>query len=215
MNGKLFVTIWNSTSDADAQCITNPVWLVPVQLFITHPNTCPIPAGQLKVSFKFGISMDTTQKVPCLNCVTDPSISSRPYFSNQPDFSSQPYYGAKAYIQPLDSSGNSASPITQLQADPGWLHNYLPGPSFPVINDASFAVSNAQQIACPGAYWDADEHRSIAEKGSYVVYVKDLRDMHGNPLNDVGKAFSVTASNAMARPALGIEERERKVHGNR
>jgi len=84
--------------------------------------------------------------------------------------------------------------VIQLQADPGWLHNYLAGPSFPVINDASFAVSNAQPIACPGAYWDTDEHRNVWGKRSYVVYVKDLRDMHGNPLNDVGQAFSVTVN---------------------
>ena len=57
----------------------------------------------------------------------------------------------------------------------------------------------------PRAYWDTDEHRSVVEKGSYVVYVKDLRDMHGNPLNDVGKAFSVTVSNAITLPVNWLQ----------
>jgi hypothetical protein len=92
--------------------------------------------------------------------------------------------GARACLRPLDSQGNSCDPEIELAPDPGWEEaNGVMG--------ARFSASNADSVRCPPADWDAGTHACIPGVRSFVVYLKHPADVHGNLLNDVGRAFAV------------------------
>jgi hypothetical protein len=54
---EVMALIMRGEATVDEQCITNPVWVVPVNIEIQHPEICPIPIGGLTATFHFPISM--------------------------------------------------------------------------------------------------------------------------------------------------------------
>jgi len=72
------------------QCITNPVWAVPVQIDVFRTGECPYEPGEIQVVFHFPISMTNTGE------------------------------RIIAFVRPLDGSGNSTDPEVPLRPSPGW-----------------------------------------------------------------------------------------------
>ena len=93
--------------------------------------------------------------------------------------------GARACIRPLDSYGNSTDPEVVLSPDPGWEDEEG-------VTRARFSATNADSIPLPPGDWDAGTHTSVSGIKSFVVYLQRPADVHGNVLNDVGRAFTVS-----------------------
>jgi hypothetical protein len=101
-------------------------------------------------------------------------------------FSMSAAAGTRAYLRPLDSLGNSTDPEIELAPDPGWeAENGVAG--------VRYTVTNADSVVSPAGDWDAGSHASVAGVKSCVVYLKGPADVHGNVLNDVGRAFAIPA----------------------
>ncbi len=96
----------------------------------------------------------------------------------------------RAYLRPLDAHGNSTDPEIELVPDPGW------GDEADTA-DARYTATNATDVAAPSGAWDAGVHASVAGARSFVVYLKGPADLHGNRLNDVGRAFTVACPGSL------------------
>jgi hypothetical protein len=94
--------------------------------------------------------------------------------------------GTRACLRPLDSRGNSTDPEIELAPDPGWEEENG-------VMHARFSATNADSVLSPPADWDAESHACIPGVKSFVVYLKSPADVHGNALNDVGRAFATPA----------------------
>jgi hypothetical protein len=99
--------------------------------------------------------------------------------------------GTVACLRPLDSRGNSTDPETELTPDPGW--GVEDG-----VGAASYSATNSGDVPLPPEAWDAGSHACVADRRSFVVYLKGPADLHGNVLNDVGRAFAIVS---VATPA--------------
>jgi hypothetical protein len=97
--------------------------------------------------------------------------------------------GTRAFLRPLDSRGNSTDPEIELVASPGWEAE-------DGVSTARYSVVNAADVPDPPEPWDADSHRSVAGIRSFVVYLQAPADVHGNRLNDVGRAFAYPTQEA-------------------
>lgn len=93
----------------------------------------------------------------------------------------------RAYLRPLDSLGNSTDPEIELAPAPGWEE--AGG-----VAGARYTVTNADSVVFPVGDWDAGSHLSVNGVKSFVVYLKGPADVHGNVLNDVGRAFAIPSS---------------------
>lgn len=91
--------------------------------------------------------------------------------------------GTRAFLRPLDSRGNSTDPEVELVASPGWEEENG-------VTCARYCAANAADIPEPPETWDAESHAAVAGVRSFVVYLKSPTDVHGNRLNDVGRAFA-------------------------
>lgn len=95
--------------------------------------------------------------------------------------------GTRAWLRPLDSLGNSTDPEMELAPDPGWEEE-------DGVSGARYTVSNADSVPFPAGDWDARSHAPVPGVKSFVVYLKGPADLHGNMLNDVGRAFAIASS---------------------
>ena len=91
----------------------------------------------------------------------------------------------RACLRPLDSQGNSTDPEIELVPDPGWEERNG-------VTGARYSATNADSVRLPPGDWDADSHACVPGAKSFVVYLKNPADLHGNVLNDVGRAFEIT-----------------------
>ena len=91
----------------------------------------------------------------------------------------------RACLRPLDSQGNSTDPEIELVPDPGWEERNG-------VTGARYSATNADSVRFPPGDWDADSHACVPGAKSFVVYLKNPADLHGNVLNDVGRAFEIT-----------------------
>ncbi len=94
--------------------------------------------------------------------------------------------GTRAFLRPLDSRGNSTDPEIELTPDPGWEEEAG-------VGNASFSVTNAESVPSPAEEWDAEAHSCRPGVRSFVVYLENPADIHGNALNEVGRAFVAPA----------------------
>jgi len=90
-------------------------------------------------------------------------------------------------LRPLDSAGNSTDPEVELTPDPGWEEE-------DGVAGGRYSATNAGSIPCVTGDWDAESHASVPGVRSFVVYLRSPADVHGNVLNDVGRAFAVPAA---------------------
>lgn len=189
------------TGEKSSMCLTNPIWTVPYNIYITSPTKCPIAPNELKVSVSFGISMETTIKdldrcSTSASCAFDSTLSTN-----------SPYKGARISIYALDKNGNSVGEPQYLN-NREWSPMHLAGPNFKKINDAKFYATNSKTIECPKSRWNAETHSSTTEERivSYAVVVSDLRDMNYNYLNSIGKSFSVENPSLALIPDLDARD---------
>ena len=94
--------------------------------------------------------------------------------------------GTRAFLRPLDARGNSTDPEIELVASPGWEEENG-------VARGRYSVTNAADIPEPPETWDAESHTAAAGVRSFVVYLRSPTDVHGNRLNDVGRAFTYPA----------------------
>ena len=92
--------------------------------------------------------------------------------------------GARVFLRPLDANGVSTDPEIELVPDPGWQDESG-------VAKAVLCATNAEAVPCPVADWDAGAHAHAPGAKSFVVYVVAPADLHGNVLNDVGRAFTI------------------------
>jgi hypothetical protein len=111
--------------------------------------------------------------------------------------------GTRACLRPLDSLGNSADPEIELAPAPGWEEE-------DGVAGARYTVTNADSVAFPARDWDADSHASVPGVKSFVVYLKGPADVHGNVLNDVGRAFAISSSGTPRATGDGVPPTRRK-----
>jgi hypothetical protein len=93
--------------------------------------------------------------------------------------------GTRACLRPLDSRGNSTDPEIELAPNPGWEEENG-------VTQARFSATNADSVLSPPGDWDSESHACVAGVKSFVVYLKNPADVHGNVLNDVGRSFAIT-----------------------
>jgi hypothetical protein len=92
------------------------------------------------------------------------------------------------FVRPLDRTGVSENPETPLVPQPGWkLWRADQG----LVRNGAYIAVNEEPIACPSGPWDAVQHAPSTNRLSYVVYMKNPTDLHGEKLNDVGDTFVV------------------------
>ncbi|WP_137702377.1 hypothetical protein [Marimonas lutisalis] len=162
-------------------CITNPIWTAPYTIsVINQPEKCPFEPGELKVSIKFGISMETSISDPC----PEEGCHANPEFPNS-------YGGAQVSVQQLDASGNSAGQTISL-SDRKWFANNLVQGG--IIDDANLVATNTEMIACGPRGWDSEKRKRDSGKVSYAIYVTDLYDTNLNRLNNIGDTISVRSN---------------------
>ena len=162
------------SAERRAMFITNPVWVVPVKIDIKAPENCPIPAGELKVTVDFGISMLPT--IP----------KTEGTFTISPDDNTASS-ATRIFVKPLDGNGRSTDSFQELTANRKWSDVVFG--EFSKISDARFEASNLNIIPCASGGWDAKHHVKTFQRASYAVVITNLRDMHNNPLNAVAKTF--------------------------
>jgi len=100
--------------------------------------------------------------------------------------SMSPDTGTRAFLRPLDSRGRSTDPAIELVPDPGWETENG-------IASARFSVVNPADVPAPPETWDAESHSVSGGLRSFVVYLEAPVDLHGNRLNDIGRAFAYPA----------------------
>ena len=100
----------------------------------------------------------------------------------------------RAVLRPLDAMGTSTDPEVVLAPEPGWE-------SEGGIASSRFTAVNADTITVPAADWDVATHARVPGRASFVVYLEHPADLHGNVLNDLARAFSVTRALAVHRIA--------------
>jgi hypothetical protein len=104
--------------------------------------------------------------------------------------------GTRAFLRPLDSRGISTDPEIELMPSPGWEEENG-------IVRGRYSVTNAGDIPVPPEDWDAGSHARVPGVQSFVVYLASPADVHGNRLNDIGRAFTHTG------PQRGFAERRK------
>ncbi len=90
----------------------------------------------------------------------------------------------RACLRPLDSRGNSTDPEIGLVPAPGWEEQ-------DGVRSARYSATNADSVLSPPGDWDAGSHACVPGVKSFVVYLERRADVHGNVLNDVGRAFAI------------------------
>jgi hypothetical protein len=90
--------------------------------------------------------------------------------------------GTRACLRALDDHGYSTDPVIELTPDPGWEVDAG-------VNAARYSVTNTHPIVMHPGDWDARLHQRVPGARSFVVYLEQPADVHGNVLNDVGRAF--------------------------
>ncbi len=163
-----------------SMCMTNPIWTVPYTIRIDQPLKCPIQPNELKVTVKFGASMDPKISERCTNnCLAGES---------------RPYHGAQISVNSLNDSGISFGRPIFLTRDDKWHDlNFVTGGG--KIGNASLSAHNSETIPCSGQNWDAVSHETRSFTNSYAVVISEIHDTNLNRLGDIGKAFSVLTRN--------------------
>ena len=92
----------------------------------------------------------------------------------------------RARLRALDSQGNSTDPEIELVPDPGWEE-------WNGVTGARYSATNTDSVSFPAGDWDAESHTCVPGVRSFVVYLTSPADVHGNVLNDVGRAFATPA----------------------
>jgi hypothetical protein len=92
----------------------------------------------------------------------------------------------RACLRPLDARGNSTDPEIELVPAPGWEEK-------DGVTAARYSATNADSVRFPPGDWDAASHAGVPGVRSFVVYLERPADVHGNVLNDIGRAFAIPA----------------------
>jgi hypothetical protein len=101
--------------------------------------------------------------------------------------------GARVFLRPLDARGNSTDPEFELAPAPGWEEE-------DGVTASRYTAANAADVPWPAESWDAGSHASVPGVRSFVVYMQGPADVHGNQLNDIGRAFAI--ARAETPPAI-------------
>jgi hypothetical protein len=154
---------------ADERCITNPVWMAPVAIEIAWAS--PSDSGDVSSAVR-----------------PDPSALMPPgslHVVFRFPFSMSPAGPVRAGIRSLDSHGVSTDPEWKLVPDPGWE-------SEGAVAASRLTLTNGDAIPAPAGDWDAGAHAPAPGMASFVAYLERPADVHGNVLNDVARAFTVS-----------------------
>jgi hypothetical protein len=69
----------------DERCLTNPIWMVPVDIIVEHPDQCPFPAGSVHVRFNLNLSMKNQPTGVFIRPLDANGVSTNPEYALEAD----------------------------------------------------------------------------------------------------------------------------------